>query len=44
VPAGNSKKTGDLYVTVKVTLPGKLSPEARELVQKLSLSAPAAEE
>ncbi|MDR1395886.1 MAG: J domain-containing protein [Deltaproteobacteria bacterium] len=40
VPEGAVKKTGDLYVTVKVTLPGKLSAEARALVQTLRQAAP----
>ncbi|MDR1609186.1 MAG: DnaJ domain-containing protein [Deltaproteobacteria bacterium] len=37
---GGQKKTGDLYVTVKVILPAKLTPEALDLVQKLSEVAP----
>ncbi|MDR1084996.1 MAG: J domain-containing protein [Deltaproteobacteria bacterium] len=40
VPAVGQKKAGDLYITVKVSLPGKLSYEAVELVKKLSQSAP----
>jgi DnaJ-class molecular chaperone len=40
VTSVSPKKAGDLYVTVKVTLPGKLSPEARGLVEKLSQAAP----
>jgi molecular chaperone DnaJ len=34
------KKSGDLYVTIKVVLPPKLSEEARELVDKLESIAP----
>jgi DnaJ-class molecular chaperone len=40
VPAQGQKKAGDLYVTVKVVLPGQLSPEARSLVEELSQAAP----
>ncbi|MDR2442660.1 MAG: DnaJ domain-containing protein [Deltaproteobacteria bacterium] len=36
----SGKKTGDLYVTVKVTLPTKLTEGARELVEKLAEMAP----
>ncbi|MDR1298260.1 MAG: J domain-containing protein [Deltaproteobacteria bacterium] len=38
------EKTGDLYVTVKVVLPTKLSPEARELLEELREKAPVAAE
>ncbi|MDR1578076.1 MAG: J domain-containing protein [Deltaproteobacteria bacterium] len=42
VPAsGSQKKAGDLYVTVKVTLPEKLSVEAQALVKQLAQVAPA---
>jgi molecular chaperone DnaJ len=37
---GTQKKAGDLLVTIKVVLPNKLSPEATELVEKLSHAAP----
>ncbi|MDR2366537.1 MAG: DnaJ domain-containing protein [Deltaproteobacteria bacterium] len=35
-----SKKTGDLYVTVKVVLPADLSDQAAELARKLQEAAP----
>ncbi|MDR1872105.1 MAG: J domain-containing protein [Deltaproteobacteria bacterium] len=41
VPAASSqKKAGDLYVTVKVTLPSKLSAEAKDLANRLAQAAP----
>jgi molecular chaperone DnaJ len=34
------KKAGDLYVTIKVALPSSLTPEAKELVERLAELAP----
>ena len=36
----NPKKTGDLYVAIKVALPQSLTPEAKELVERLAEAAP----
>jgi DnaJ-class molecular chaperone len=36
----NPKRIGDLYVTIKVALPTKLTPEAKELVERLAELAP----
>jgi DnaJ-class molecular chaperone len=40
----DNKKTGDLYVTIKVVLPAKLSKQAIELVEQLQELAPLPQE
>ncbi|MDL2227186.1 hypothetical protein LJB86_05985, partial [Deltaproteobacteria bacterium OttesenSCG-928-M10] len=40
LPATKKEKAGDLYVTIRVTLPTALSEEARELAARLAEAAP----
>ena len=40
VPAGQGKTDGDLYVTVKVLIPKEISPEAKEMFEKLKAIVP----
>ena len=40
LPAARQEASGDLYVTLKAVLPGKLSAEARALVERLAEAAP----
>lgn len=43
MPATKKEAAGDLYVTIKAVLPGKLSPEAKKIVTELAEAAPLTE-
>ena len=43
MPANKNNSAGDLYVTLKAVLPGKLSAEAKKLAAELAEAAPLAE-
>lgn len=40
MPATKKETAGDLYVTIKAVLPGKLSPEAKKIAASLAEAAP----
>ncbi|MDR0881971.1 MAG: DnaJ domain-containing protein [Candidatus Adiutrix sp.] len=42
LPAVKKEPAGDLYVTIKAVLPGKLGPEAKKLAMQLAEAAPPA--